>query len=339
MSEFHHKKLFEKNPQLTGGNLQIIACAGSGKTEFVSERIAYQVFKGIARPDEIAAFTFTEKAAEELKFRIRSKIKTLIGKQTDIGDIYVGTIHAFAFRILQEFIPRYRAYDMLDEIGRLAFLSSIRRDIDLDYLTNALLKRFSKPYSKNKQNWVFRTFIRDMDIFREEGLPLDCAVSDSFRNAYNVYLQKLEEKRFLDFSSILRITVNTLKQDKKVRDKVLSQFKFFTVDEYQDVNPIQEELIQLVSNKENVCIVGDDDQSIYQWRGADTSNILTFRKRYKDVTTHELLINRRSHDAIVKASSNLITTNKPRIPKSIKDKGMSFEQGVEFQLGDNLSPP
>jgi DNA helicase II / ATP-dependent DNA helicase PcrA len=332
MSEFHHEKLFEKNPQLISGNLQIIACAGAGKTEFVSERIAYQVFKGIAKPDQISAFTFTEKAAEELKFRIRSKIKTLIGKQTDIGDIYVGTIHAFAFRILQEFIPRYRAYDMLDEVGRLAFLSSIRRDIDLDYLTNSLLKRFSKPYGKNKQNWVFRTFIRDVDIFREEGLSLDCAVSDSFRNAYDVYLRKLEEKRFLDFSSILRITVNTLKQDKKVRDKVHSQFKFFTVDEYQDVNPIQEELIQLVSNKKNVCIVGDDDQSIYQWRGADTSNILTFRKRYKDVATHELLINRRSHDAIVKASSDLITTNKPRIPKSIRDKGTASEPGDLYKI-------
>jgi len=117
------------------------------------ERIAYQIFKGIAKPDQIAAFTFTEKAAEELKFRIRSKIKTLIGKQTDIGDIYVGTIHAFAFRILQEFIPRYRAYDMLDEIGRLAFLSSIRLDIDHEYLTNSLLKRFNKPYGRNKQNW------------------------------------------------------------------------------------------------------------------------------------------------------------------------------------------
>ncbi len=332
MSEFHHEKLFERNPQLISGNLQIIACAGAGKTEFVSERIAYQVFKGIAKPDQISAFTFTEKAAEELKFRVRSKIKTLIGKQTDIGDIYIGTIHAFAFRILQEFIPRYRAYDMLDEVGRLAFLSSIRRDIDLDYLTNSLLKRFSKPYGKNKQNWVFRTFIRDVDIFREEGLSLDCAVSDSFRNAYDVYLRKLEEKRFLDFSSILRITVNTLKQDKKVRDKVHSQFKFFTVDEYQDVNPIQEELIQLVSNKKNVCIVGDDDQSIYQWRGADTSNILTFRKRYKDVATHELLINRRSHDAIVKASNDLITTNKPRIPKSIRDKGTASEPGDLYKI-------
>ena len=332
MPEFHHKKLFDKSPSLLKGNLQIIACAGAGKTEFVSERIAYQIYKEIAKPGQIVAFTFTEKAAEELKFRIRSKIKTLIGRQTDIGDIYTGTIHAFAFRLLQEFIPRYRAYDMLDEVGRLAFLSSIRNDIDLDHLTNSLLKRFSKPYNRTKQNWVFKTFIRDVDFFREEGLTPNKAVTDSFRNAYSVYLQKLEEKRFLDFSSILRIAVDTLKSDKKTRNKVQSQYKFFTVDEYQDVNPIQEELIQLISNKENVCIVGDDDQSIYQWRGADVRNIQSFRKRYKNVTTHELLVNRRSHDAIVKASSDLITENSPRIPKSIKDKGLVSQRGDLYKI-------
>lgn len=332
MAEFHHAKLFDKSPKLLSGNLQIIACAGAGKTEFVSERIACQIYKGIAKPEQIVAFTFTEKAAEELKFRVRSKIKTLIGKQPDIGDMYIGTIHAFAFRLLQEFIPRYRAYDMLDDVGRLAFLSSIRNDIDLTYLTNALEKRFRKPYGKNTQNWVFKTFVRDIDIFREEGLKLEQAVSDSFRNAYAVYLHKLDEKRFLDFSGILRIAVNTLKSDKKVRAKVQEQYSFFTVDEYQDVNPIQEELIQLVSSKQNVCIVGDDDQSIYQWRGADTKNILTFTKRYKDVATHELLINRRSHDAIVKASSDLITTNNPRIPKSIKDKGTISQSGDLYKI-------
>ena len=332
MSNFHHADLFDKDANLLTGNLQIIACAGSGKTEFVSERIAYQIYKGLARPEQIVAFTFTEKAAEELKFRIRTKIKILIGKQPDIGDMYIGTIHAFAFKLLQEFIPRYRAYDMLDDVGRLAFISSIRSDIDLNYLTNSLEKRFRKPYGRNTQNWIFKTFVRDIDIFREEGLTPDKAVSDSFRNASTVYLTKLDEKRFLDFSAILRIAVDTLKSDRKVREKVQGQFSFFTVDEYQDVNPIQEELIQLISNKENVCIVGDDDQSIYQWRGADTSNILTFKKRYKNVTTHELLVNRRSHDAIVKASSDLITVNRPRIPKSIKDKGTVTQKGDLYKI-------
>ena len=129
---FYNKEILTSDPKFLKGNLQLIACAGSGKTEFVSERIALQIEQKIAKPDKIVAFTFTEKAAEELKFRVRSKIKELLGHQPDIGDMYIGTIHAFAFKILQEFIPIYRGYDMLDDVGRLAFLSSIKSDIDID---------------------------------------------------------------------------------------------------------------------------------------------------------------------------------------------------------------
>ena len=99
----HNLSTFQSNPKLLKGNVQIIACAGSGKTEFVSERIAYQIQKGIAKPSEIVALTFNEAAAEELKFRVRDKITELMGKQPDIGDMYIGTIHAFAFKILQDF--------------------------------------------------------------------------------------------------------------------------------------------------------------------------------------------------------------------------------------------
>jgi len=330
---FYNKDLFENNENLLKGNVQIIACAGSGKTEFVSERIAYQIYKGIAKPEQIVAFTFTEKAAEELKFRIRLKIKELIGKQPDIGDMYIGTIHAFAFKILQEYIPRYRAYDMLDEVTRLAFLSSIKRDIEINYLTNSLAKRHNKPFGQNKQHWVLNTFIKSIDMFREEGLSEDAIVSDSFKSAYKVYIDKLEEKRFLDFSGILRIAVDTLKKEPSVKKKIQNQYKFFTVDEYQDVNPIQEELIRLISNKRNVCVVGDDDQSIYQWRGADVENIINFRKRYQKVEVHELTLNRRSHDAIVKTADLLIKKNDPeRLDKVIKDKGLKSEEGDLYKI-------
>ena len=331
--QFYHSELFESKPELLKGNLQIIACAGSGKTEFVSERIAYMIYKNIAKPDQIVAFTFTEKAAEELKFRVRYKIKELLGKQPDIGDMYIGTIHAFAFKILQDFIPKYRAYDMLDEIGRLAFLSSIKRDLNFDHLSGSLLKRFNKPFGRNTQNWVFRTFIKDVDLFREEGLTEKAILSASFKNAYDIYIQKSEEKRFLDFSSILRIAVDTLTNNPKVREKLQNQYSFFTVDEYQDVNPIQEQLIQLISNKQNVCVVGDDDQSIYQFRGADVQNIITFQKRYPKVVIHQLDINRRSCDGIVKTGNALIKLNDPgRLTKVIKDKGLKSEKGDLYKI-------
>lgn len=330
---FYNSQIFESLPELLKGNLQIIACAGSGKTEFVSERIAYMIYNKVAKPDQIVAFTFTDKAAEELKFRVRSKIKELIGKQPDIGDMYIGTIHAFAFKILQDFIPRYRAYDMLDEISRLAFLSSIKRDINIDHLSGSLSKRYRKPFLQNSQNWAFKTFIRDLDILREEGLDDNTILSDSFKNAKDIYLQKLDEKRFLDFSSILRIAVDTLEKEPLVRKKLQDQYSFFTIDEYQDVNPIQEKLIQLISGKKNVCVVGDDDQSIYQFRGADIQNIITFKDRYDQVTVHQLDINRRSHDAIVKTGDELIKLNNPnRLPKKIKDKGLNSENGDLYKI-------
>ncbi len=330
---FYNNQLFEAQPELLKGNLQIIACAGSGKTEFVSERIAYMLYKKVAKPEQIVAFTFTEKAAEELKFRVRAKIQELLGKQPDIGDMYIGTIHAFAFKILQDFIPKYRAYDMLDEIGRLAFLSSIKRDINFEHLSGSLIKRYRKPFNRNTQNWVFNTFIRDVDLFREEGLTDDSALSDSFKNAKSIYLQKLEQKRFLDFSNILRIAVDTLEKEPSIKDKLQKQYSFFTVDEYQDVNPIQERLIQLISNKKNVCVVGDDDQSIYQFRGADVKNIITFKNRYPKAAIYQLDTNRRSSDAIVKTADELIKLNNPgRLKKKIKDKGLKSENGDLYKV-------
>lgn len=107
--------VLESEPRLTKGNVQIIACAGSGKTEFISTRIAYLIWKGLAKPENIVAFTFTERAAKELKLRIRSIIRELIGHQPDIGDLYVGTIHSFCFELLKEFVPGYRGFDVLDE--------------------------------------------------------------------------------------------------------------------------------------------------------------------------------------------------------------------------------
>lgn len=330
---FFSKDILLSRPELLNGNLQIVACAGAGKTEFVSERIALQVEQKIAKPEQVVAFTFTEKAAEELKFRVRRKIKELIGHQPDIGDMYIGTIHAFAFRLLQEYVPRYRGYDMLDDVGRLAFLSSIKNEIDVNYLTNSLKSRFQKPFGRNEQNWVFSLFLSDIDKVREEGWDVSqVTISESFLKAFHVYLGKLEEKHFLDFSAILRIAVDTLKSNPTILAKVRAQYQFFTVDEYQDVNPIQEELIQLISNKQNVCVVGDDDQSIYQWRGADVNNILTFETRYSNVAIHRLEVNRRSTDGIVETGKLLIEANSPRLLKSIKDKGEKSEPGDLFKL-------
>lgn len=332
-------KEFETNPHLTNDNLQIIACAGSGKTEFVSYRIAYIIAEKIAKPESIVAFTFTEKAAEELKFRIRSKIRDLVGRQPDIGDIYVGTIHSFCYELLKEFVPEYRAFDVIDEGKRFSFISSIRTDLGLRDLEDWLISTgMKKPHGVTKQAWVINTFIRGVDIVREEMLkPEDVSKSKAFIEASHLYNEKLHERRFLDFSSLMSLAAEFLEKGKNILLEVQKKFTYITVDEYQDVNLIQEKLVKLmVGGKNNICVVGDDDQSIYQWRGSTVDNIINFKKRYSQVYTYHLPINFRSTDGIINLADELIQHNNPRrLKKSMKSSGKKLQSGdiykIEFQ--------
>lgn len=317
-------------PRLTRGNLQIIACAGAGKTDFVSTRVAYLVAEGLAKPENIIAFTFTERAAEELKFRIRSKIRELIGHQPDIGDLYVGTIHSFCFELLKEYMPGYRGFDVLDEGKRYSFVLSIRNELGYDDLENWLISSGAKKrYGMTKQTWVLNTLIRGIDIVREEmRSPEEISACDAFCKAMQTYDRRLLERRFLDFSSMMAHAVQKLESDNAIYNEVRKRFTHITVDEYQDINPIQEKLIELLAGKNgNLCVVGDDDQSIYQWRGSTVDNILTFRKRYKNASTHHLPINYRSTDGIINLGKELITKNTQRLQKDIKSSTKKAEPG------------
>ncbi len=330
----HLYRLFKKNPKLCQGNLQIIACAGSGKTEFVSARIAFLIAERIATPEHIVAFTFTEKAAKELKFRIRTKIRERVGRQPDIGDLYIGTIHSFCFELLKEFVPGYRGYDVLDEGKRYAFVSAIRRDLKTDDLLSWLQEHDAKPFGSTKEHWVINTFIRNVDIVREEMLaPSDVSLCPEFVQAYETYNHILHQRRFLDFSSMMALAVHHLSTDKNTLKAVRARYTHITVDEYQDINPIQEKLIQLLAGKNgNLCVVGDDDQSIYQWRGATVENILTFQKRYKNVYTHHLPINYRSTDNIIQLANNLILKNKKRLQKSMAPSNKPSQKGDIYKI-------
>jgi len=327
-------KLFDEDSRLTNGNLQIIACAGAGKTEFISARVAYLIAKDMAKPENIVAFTFTERAAKELKFRIRSKIREFIGHQPDLGDLYVGTIHSFCFELLKEFVPGYRAYDVLDEGKRYAFISSIRWELGYKDLLEWLESKASKPFGMTRESWVLNTLIRGFDIVREEMLnPEDIAACDGFITAKEKYDEALRERRFLDFSSMMSLTVNHLSDDRSILNEVRKRFTHITVDEYQDVNRIQEKLINLLAGKKgNLCVVGDDDQSIYQWRGSTIENIMTFTKRYKSVCTHHLPINYRSTDDIISLGNKLISINKYRLLKSMKSSGKKTDRGDIYKL-------
>lgn len=326
--------IFTSIPDLLSNNLQIIACAGAGKTDFISERVAHLIAKGVAKPENIVAFTFTDRAAEELKFRIRNKIREAIGHQPDVGDLYVGTIHSFSYQLLKEFVPNYRVFDVLDEGKRFAFINSIREELYFDDLKDWLTQNSSKPYGITETSWIINTFIRCVDIVREEMLDVEqISASKTFPLAYRAYEEKLLEHRFLDYSNMLYNCVKTLSNDKKILNEINKKYTHITVDEYQDINKIQEELIRLLTgNKNNLCVVGDDDQSIYQWRGSTVENIITFKKRYKNVFTYELPVNYRSTDGIINTANKLISNNKPRLPKSMKDSGKKSEKGDFYKL-------
>jgi len=327
--------LFDSEPRLSNGNLQIIACAGSGKTEFVSSRIAYLIYKKIAKPENIIAFTFTEKAAEELKFRIRKNIRQIVGHQPDVGDIYIGTIHSFCFELLKEYIPRYRGFDVLDEGKRYSFILSILKDIDQKNLTEWLINSGKRlPWWCSTFIWTVDTFIRNVDIVGEElTTPEKISNCDEFIKAFHVYENKLEEKRFLDFSGMMVKTVQYLEEDPKFLSLVRDRYTYLTVDEYQDINPVQERIIQLLTaSNNNLCVVGDDDQSIYQWRGSTVNNILTFTQRYPDVFTYPLLTNFRSTDTIISLSSNFISRNTNRLHKTMKTTEKKSEPGDIYRI-------
>ncbi len=251
----------------------------------------------------------------------------------------MGTIHSFCYELLKDLAPEYRAFDVLDEGKRFSFISSIRYELGLRGLQDWLVSiGMKKPYGITKQAWIINTFIRAVDIVREEMLkPEDVSNSETFVNAYHLYDEKLHERRFLDFSSLMALAVGFLEKDSNILSDVRERFIYITVDEYQDVNPIQEKLIELMTGKNNnVCVVGDDDQSVYQWRGSTVDNIINFKKRYPKVFTHHLPTNFRSTDGIINLANELIQNNNPgRLKKAMKTSGGKYQPGdiykIEFQ--------
>lgn len=291
------------NAPLTGSHIQIIACAGSGKTETLARRVAHILAQGV-QPESIIAFTFTEKAAAELKQRIldRSKQKcgpSLLGR---IGRMYVGTIHAYALRLLQTYAPRYAGYDLIDEDALRAWIARY---------CNAIL---------GSSNWSglwnrIDVFLHDADIVENEGLwP---SGSDEFSKKYRAFIETLNSHRLLTFGRSIAAAVEELRQS-TIKHRVHKDVHFVFVDEYQDINPAQENLVQgLVGSSTQLCVVGDDDQSIYQWRGSDVTIMQGFGERYHPVLRVELGINQRSVPSIVNVVADFAETISPRLRKSI----------------------
>ena len=296
-----------------GGHLQIIASAGAGKTEVVSQRVASLVEDG-EKPDGIVAFTFTEKAARELKERIRARVEARVGSEaTDrLGQLQVGTIHGYCFRLLQTWVPRFETYSLVDENQ---LVSLLLREGGPNRLN---LGRFG-PGGKGLFKGI-ATFLRSVDVVENELLELDALPAGEFKETLIDYYEMLERYRLLTFGLQIRHAVEALETE-SIHSAVTANLKHLIVDEYQDVNPAQERLIELLAKpygSADLVVVGDDDQAIYQWRGSNVKNIVSFDTRYPDVKQFRLLKNRRSRPGIVQLANSFSSTIEGRLPKAME---------------------
>jgi DNA helicase-2/ATP-dependent DNA helicase PcrA len=303
-------------PQLTGAaieavrhrgtHLQIIASAGSGKTEVVSQRVADLLSDGVP-PDGIVAFTFTERAAEELKNRIVERVAGRLGRAAvdRLNGLFVGTIHAYCFRLLQRRVPRYETFDVLDDNQLTAFLSREAGRLELRQLDPG-----------DRLFASIAAFLKGVDVVENELLDAD-SLPDPFRTVLRNYYETLERYRLLTYGQQVVRAVRELARP-ELAAEVHAKLRHLIVDEYQDVNPAQEQLIKLLAGQQvELCVVGDDQQAIYQWRGSDVSNIVEFPRRYPGVRTFEITTNRRSRPLIIEVANEFGRTIPERIEKEM----------------------
>lgn len=306
-----------------GSDLQVIACAGSGKTEAISRRVASLIVEGTS-PDAIVAFTFTERAAAELKDRIVRRVSEAKGAafRDRLGPMFVGTIHAYCFRLLQDYVPKFGNWDLLDENRHVGLLSREFRTIGLDRLGGA--------------HWAsIRSFGETIGVLENEHIH-GADLPEPLAGCVREYRALLTRYQLLTYGSLITEAIGAL-SDPAVFTRVHSRLRHLLVDEYQDINPSQERLIaRLAAPPVQLCVVGDDDQSIYQWRGSDIANILTFQKR-RNAKAIVLDTNRRSRPAIVQAAAEFAESIPQRLDKTMKAARPASEAAVvAFSEESNL---
>ena len=284
-------------------NLQIIACAGSGKTEVITRRIANILqSKPDIRPENIVAFTFTEKAAESMKKRIA---KALGSDSTyNIEKMYIGTIHGFCYHLLNKYTEQFREYKILDTVKSHLFVARYCAECGMSDLE-------LEAYPRN-----INLFLQCIDKMIDDYENAD-AWTQEHRNVLDKYISCLYSRGYIDFSLMIFETLRQIEGNREVQE-YLSRIKYLVVDEYQDVNDLQEKLIlRIAETGANICVVGDDDQTIYQFRGSNANNMITFSERYNDVHQVRLEKNFRCAPGIVDIADSVIGHNERRISKKM----------------------
>jgi len=276
-----------------------LACAGSGKSRTLAYRIARLVGEG-DDPRGIVAFTFTEKAAASIKRWVAKALRAVGLPPTVLGAMYVGTIHSYCHYVLGEMDARYRQFDVLDDNRLRLYLMSRYRQLGMGELRRERRARYFDTILKVAD--ASKTLNDEMVLVQDVGAgdPLLAAVLARLS-------QGLERDQYVDFSLMIRGTVEALRREEIGAEKAVAQLRHLMVDEYQDVNPCEQALIEELRRRSSTLfVVGDDDQAIYAWRGADVTNILSFQRHYPDCSVHTLPKNFRSTRAIVRAADDFV---------------------------------
>ncbi len=316
--------------------LQIIACAGSGKTQVISQRIARILGQLGVEPRNVVAFTFTEKAAAELKDRVLSIVATERGDVRGLADMFVGTMHGYALDLVQRLVPETFKYQVLTDItARLL----VDRNSKKSGLTECPTTAPKTPHLRRYVN--SKLYQQVVAVLREDDVDVE-TVPEGVLDAYCKYEHLLHEHAYFDYTEMINLAVGLLESDpddgpaeRLVLDHVRDDIRYVVVDEYQDVNPLQERLIRgLTQYGANLCVVGDDDQTIYQWRGSEVANIISFDGRYDGVAQVTLADNFRSSNGVVELGRSIAE----RIPSGERlAKKMIAGDSQQWQRGDLLA--
>ncbi|HSJ27921.1 MAG TPA: DNA helicase PcrA [Acidimicrobiia bacterium] len=306
----------------TEGPVLVVAGAGSGKTRVLTYRIAHLIRDMKVPPQAILAITFTNKAADEMKERVGA----LIGGA--VASMWVSTFHSACVRILRREAARfgYRSgFSIYDQADSLRLVTQCVKDLDLD--TKRFPPKNIQAAISNAKNELidYESFARSDEGFYHEQVA----------DVYRLYQQRLLEASAMDFDDLLMVTVELFGAFPDVLEQYQQRFRYIHVDEYQDTNRAQYTLVkQLADGHRNLCVVGDSDQSIYRWRGADVRNILDFEKDYPDARVIVLEQNYRSTSTILDAANSVIANNPRRQPKRLWSDRGAGERIIRFEAED-----
>ncbi|NNG67379.1 DNA helicase PcrA [Caldanaerobacter subterraneus] len=304
----------------TEGPLLILAGAGSGKTRVLTHRIAYLIKEKKVSPSNILAITFTNKAAEEMKTRVEN----LLGY---VGDLWVSTFHSACVRILRRDIDKLgydRNFVIFDTTDQKALVQECLKELDLSEKQYPI-KMVLNAISSAKDKMVYPDDYIDFfgDTYRNRKI----------KEIYKLYQHKLKKINALDFDDIIIKTIELFKENPEILEFYQRRFRYIMVDEYQDTNTPQYYFVNLLAQRHrNLCVVGDDDQSIYGWRGADVRNILNFEKDYPEAKVIKLEQNYRSTKIILEAANHVIDNNVYRKKKSLWTQNKEGEKIVLCEL-------